>query len=136
MNDYPKVATISPIGMPSVGLGSKSIFGSLSGLFGFSKRNMEASQFDTVMDAVSGRSLFRLGSPFQSELLEASRNSIAAPDKPRTFTIGMAYIDEKLPPEEAWGKKFNALPTVSQTGTHISYHDAVCQLLDTSNGMH
>jgi hypothetical protein len=127
MNKYPKVATLVPVGTPSMGMGRRSLFGSLGGLFGIS-RNTEVSQIQDAMDAVSGRSLFNLGSSLQSELLEDSRDS-AAPGR-RLFSIGMAYVDEKKPPKEAWGKTFNALPLVKESGSMVSYHDAVYQLFD------
>jgi hypothetical protein len=43
--------------------------------------------------------------------------------------MAMAYVDERGPPEEAWGKKFNALPLLKKSGSMISYHDAVSQMI-------
>jgi hypothetical protein len=79
-----------------------------------------------AMDALSGRSMFSLGSP---ELLEDSRHSAA----PRRYSMSMAYVDDRRPPEEAWGKKFNDLPLLKESGSMVTYHDAVFQISISSN---
>jgi hypothetical protein len=118
------VATLVPLGTPVGGLGKGGLLGALGGFSGLS-RSMEASQFQIAMDALSGRSMFSLSSP---ELLEESIDSAT----PRRYSMGMAYVDDRRPPEEAWGKKFNSLPLLRESGSMVTYHDAVYQIAISS----
>ena len=108
-------------------MGKSLLLGALGGFLGV-PTSTEASQIQFAMDALSGRSMFSLGSP---ELLEDSTDSAAA----HRYSMSMAYVDDRRPPEEAWGKKFNALPLLKESGSMITYHDAVFQISISSNDM-
>lgn len=119
-NKFPKVATLVPLGNPEGGIGKGGVLGALSGLLGGS-RVAKISQMQGAMDAISGRSVFALGSP---ELLQESTDS-AKSAAARRYSMSMLYVDDKGPPEDAWGKKFNALPLLKKSGSVVMYHDAV-----------
>jgi hypothetical protein len=65
-----------------------------------------------------------LGATVPSPALYSSQDSNAAPAR-KNYQIPMIYFDDKAPPKEAWGKKFNALPLGSEMGTVMEYKDIV-----------
>ena len=120
-------ASPGPSPGPSSGSSLGGLFSSLGSLFGgkgASKRSLdEAAQINMAMRALHGDyGLFDTTAP--SPVLDNAKVSLAEPVK-KNYQIPMIYFDDKAPPKEAWGKKFNALPLGSEKGTVMEYKDIV-----------
>ena len=95
----------------------------------------EADQISMALRTLSGDygllDTTEPSSPMPNEV----EDSGAAPKK-KNYQIPMIYFDDKAPPKDAWGKKFNALPLGSEKGFVTNYNSVVScfstyQSLDT-----
>jgi hypothetical protein len=155
MINYPKAATLTTFGNPVASLGSIGAFfsgtapslGGLSSLFGGAAPSTSAlgslfgtspqkvgtrsraaditavSHISDLMRALQGFKHLDLDPAMKAALQEQGAGAASASEYGSYF-LPMIY-DGPKPPEDAWGKKLNALPLRTELWTMMDYKDIV-----------
>jgi hypothetical protein len=143
--NHPKAATLLTLGAPRAGAGmngllsGKGVGGIMGGLFG--AKGSKLSRRDVTTEAAAQMALesFSGYHIFDKESLAAlkethramSESSTNAPDQQSvrsSWAVPLLYEGEK-PKPDAWGKKFEALPFLGESGKMLSYDSLVSELV-------
>jgi hypothetical protein len=138
-NDFPKVATLMPLGsqaiaMPGKGtVSTKSLFNYPGGLNTSTQSYEEdfkdnaPAQIDYLIKALSGASYVNMDL-VPAEVQTKLNLKVNAPaGTPGYYAMFMMY-DGEVVPKGAWGKKFESMPAIGTWGAPVEYAQLVCTL--------